>query len=116
HMETAGSLSITLLTGSNGFEGEYYTYAIIGGITLPLILLIIDPKIGFKLSNITVPIMLAFTIYMLIKLLSADNLASLNSFEATKETNWIFGLEAIFAYAVVWLLYIVVWNIMAISV
>lgn len=112
-MGTAGSLSMTLLTGSNGFEGEYYTYAIIGGITLPLILLIIDPKIGFKLSNITVPIMLAFTIYMLIKLLSADNLASLNSFEATKETNWIFGFEAIFAYAVVWLQYIGAWNRMA---
>src|SRR5699024_564322 len=58
-MGSAGDLSVTLLTGSEGFLGEYYVYAIIGGIVLPLILLIIDPKIGFKLSNITVPVMLA---------------------------------------------------------
>lgn len=112
-MGSAGDLSVTLLTGSEGFLGEYYVYAIIGGIVLPLILLIIDPKIGFKLSNITVPVMLAFTIYMLIKLLTADNLMSLKSFEATQETNWIYGFEAIFAYAVVWLQYIGAWNRMA---
>src|SRR5699024_10590553 len=112
-MGSAGELSVSLLTGSSGFAGEYYFYAIIGGILTPVILLIIDPKIGFKLSNITVPVMLTFSIYMLIKLLSADNLAALKSFEATGETSWIFGFEAIFAYAVVWLQYVGSWNRMA---
>lgn len=112
-MGSAGELSVSLLTGSSGFAGEYYSYAIVGGILIPVILLIVDPKIGFKLSNITVPIMLAFSVYMLIKLLTADNLAALKSFEPTRETSWIFGFEAIFAYAVVWLQYIGAWNRMA---
>ncbi|MBD8005382.1 cytosine permease [Bacillus sp. Sa1BUA2] len=112
-MGSAGELSVTILTGSSGFAGEYYAYAIVGGIIIPIILLLIDPKIGFKLSNITVPIMLAFSIYMLIKLLSAENLAALISFKATRETSWIFAFEAIFAYAVVWLQYIGSWNRMA---
>lgn len=112
-MGSAGKLSVSILTGSSGFAGEYYLYAIVGGIIIPVVLLIIDPKIGFKLSNITVPIMLAFSLYMLIKLLSADNLAALKSFEATGETSWIFAFEAIFAYAVVWLQYIGAWNRMS---
>lgn len=112
-MGSAGGLAVTILTGSSGFTGEYYTYAIVGGILLPLILLIIDPKIGFKLSNITVPIMIAFSLYMLVKLLNADNLAAMASFEATRETGWMFGFEVIFAYAVVWLQYIGAWNRMA---
>src|SRR5699024_3316654 len=109
-MGSAGELSVSILTGSSGFKGEYFTYAIAGGIILPVILLIIDPKIGFKLSNITVPVMLAFSVYMLIKLLTAENLAILKSFEPTRETSWIFAFEAIFAYAVVWLQYIGAWN------
>src|SRR5699024_6224556 len=76
-MGSAGELSVAILTGSSGFAGEYFVYAIIGGILIPVILLLIDPKIGFKLSNITVPVMLAFSVYMLIKLLTADNLAAL---------------------------------------
>jgi NCS1 family nucleobase:cation symporter-1 len=112
-MGSAGELSVAILTGSSGFAGEYYAYAIVGGIVIPIILLLIDPKIGFKLSNITVPIMLAFCIYMLIKLLSADNLKALLSFKATGETSWILAFEAIFAYAVVWLQYIGSWNRMA---
>lgn len=112
-MGSAGALSISILTGSNGFTGEYYVYAIIGGILIPLILLLIDPKIGFKLSNFTVPIMLAFSLYMLVKLLTTDHLQVLLSFKATKETSWIYAFEAIFAYAVVWLQYIGAWNRMA---
>lgn len=112
-MGSAGELSVSILTGSSGFAGEYYLYAIAGGIILPVILLMIDPKIGFKLSNITVPIMLGFSIYMLFKLLNAENIAILKGFEPTGETSWIFGFEAIFAYAVVWLQYIGSWNRMS---
>lgn len=112
-MGSAGKLSVNILTGSDGFAGEYYVYAIIGGIIVPVVLLLIDPKIGFKLSNITVPIMLLFSIYMLIKMLTPENLAILTSFEATGETSWIFAFELIFAYAVLWLQYIGAWNRMA---
>lgn len=112
-MGSAGELSVSILTGSSGFAGEYYAYAIVGGLIIPVVLLLIDPKIGFKLSNITVPIMLLFTIYMLFKLLNPENLAILTSFKATGETSWIFAFELIFAYAVVWLQYIGAWNRMA---
>lgn len=110
---SAGELTVSILTGSGGFAGDNYIYAIVGGIILPIILLLIDPKIGFKLSNVAVPIMLAFSFYMLIKLLSADNLTALLSFKATHETSWVYAFEAIFAYAVVWLQYIGSWNRMA---
>lgn len=112
-MGSAGKLSVNILTGTDGFAGEYYVYAIIGGIIVPVVLLLIDPKIGFKLSNITVPIMLLFSIYMLFKMVTPENLSILTSFEATGETSWIFAFELIFAYAVLWLQYIGAWNRMA---
>lgn len=112
-MGSAGDLSMTMLTGSSGFSGEYFVYAIGGGILIPIILLIINPKIGFKLSNITVPIMLAFTIYMLIKLISVENFSTLISFKPTKEANWIFAFESILAYSVLWLQYVGSWNRMS---
>lgn len=112
-MGSAGELSVSILTGSSGFAGEYYAYAIVGGLIIPVVLLLIDPKIGFRLSNITVPVMLLFSVYLLFKMLSPENLAILTSFKATKETSWIFGFEAIFAYSVLWLQYIGAWNRMA---
>ncbi|MFD1361749.1 purine-cytosine permease family protein [Lentibacillus salinarum] len=107
---TAGQMVMETITGGYTFPGDYSIYALGGGIVIPLLLLLINPKMGFKVANITVPLMIIFSIIMLFQMLSAENLSAISSVEPTGEFGWMYAFEVIFAFAVVWLPYLGAWN------
>lgn len=101
---------VATMTGGFSFTGDFSVYALSGGIIIPLVLLLFNPKIGFWLAKISVPILMLFTIYILIKLLSGGYWAQMSEVQPTYETGWAFAFEACVAFAVAWQPYLGAWN------
>ena len=93
------------------FAGDYSIYALGGGIFIPLLLIMINPKNGLYLSRITVPVLSAFSLYVLYTILSNDvYFDRAVNFEATGDVGWAFALETCVVFAVAWQPYLGAWN------
>src|SRR5699024_6733222 len=67
-------------------------------------------KNGFRLANVSVPILVIFSIYILIKLLTPENWAAMKQIEPTHDMTWTFAFEACIVFAVSWFVYLGAWN------
>ncbi len=93
------------------FAGDYSVYALGGGILIPLLLIMINPKNGLYLSKITVPILTGFSLYVLYTILTNDvYFDKAVNFEATGDVGWAFALETCVVFAVAWQPYLGAWN------
>lgn len=92
------------------FAGDYSVYSLGVGILIPLLLIILNPKSGFLLANITVPLLILTSIYILIKIVSSESWVVMKEYEPTNEVGWAFAFEACVAFAVAWFPYLGAWN------
>lgn len=92
------------------FFGDYTVYALGVGIIVPLILIILNPKNGFRLANYSVPVLVIFSIYIFIKLLTPENIALMKQIEPTNEISWAFAFEMCAVFGLSWFVYLGAWN------
>lgn len=92
------------------FAGDFTIFAVGGGILIPAILVMITPKSSFYLSNVTVPILSAFSIYILYKIIVGDHFQKILDFEPTGSVNIAFAVETCVVWAVAWQPYLGSWN------
>ncbi len=92
------------------FPGSYTLFAIGGGVLIPALLVMLTPKASFYLSNITVPLLGGFSIYILIKILNSDHMIDVVNFKATGEVGIAFAIETCVVWAVAWQPYLGSWN------
>jgi NCS1 family nucleobase:cation symporter-1 len=109
----AGTASKTIIhgfAGGFGFPGDFSIYALGAGIIFPLIILMFSQRASFWLSRITVPILLLFALYILIKLISGNYWSQMVHIKPTHATNWAMAFEIIIAFSISWFPYLGSWN------
>lgn len=107
---SAMKLVVGNFQGGVTFPNDYSLYALSVGIVLPLIIVMFSQKAAFRLSKITVPILLAFVAYILIRLAVSGNFSKLVAKPGDGSTNWTGAFEIIFAFSISWFPYLGSWN------
>ena len=92
------------------FAGDYTLYALGVGIVLPLIIIMFSQKAAFQLSKITVPILLAFVVYILVRLVASGFWTRVVTQPGDGSTSWMGAFEIIFAFTISWFPYLGSWN------
>jgi purine-cytosine permease-like protein len=92
------------------FAGDYTLYALGVGIVLPLIIIMFSQKAAFQLSKITVPILLAFVVYILVRLFTGGFWTGVVTQPGDGSTSWMGAFEIIFAFTISWFPYLGSWN------
>jgi NCS1 family nucleobase:cation symporter-1 len=92
------------------FPGDYTVYALGVGIALPLAIVMFSQKAAFRLSKITVPILLAFVAYILIRLTVGGYFTTIVAKSGDGSTTWTAAFEIILAFSISWFPYLGSWN------
>lgn len=92
------------------FTGDYALYAVGTGIVLPLLIIMFSQKAAFWLSRITVPILLVFVAYILIRLIVGGQMSTIAATEGDGSVTWMGAFEIIFAFSISWFPYLGSWN------
>ncbi|MGM8365736.1 purine-cytosine permease family protein [Virgibacillus sp. W0181] len=100
---------VNTISGGVTFTGDYSLYAFLG-LAIPIILLMLSPKNGFRLAKLTVPLLIILAIYLLVNLLQPHYWNQMMNVKPTYDIGWAFVLEALVAFAVAWQPYLGAWN------
>jgi NCS1 family nucleobase:cation symporter-1 len=92
------------------FTGDYTVYALGVGIALPLIIIMFSQKAAFLLSKITVPVLLAFVAYILVRLITGGYWTRVVTTPGDGSQSWMSAFEIIFAFSISWFPYLGSWN------
>ena len=92
------------------FAGDYTLYALGVGIVLPLIIIMFSQKAAFHLSKITVPILLAFVVYILVRVVAGGFWTRVVTQPGDGSMSWMGAFEIIFAFTISWFPYLGSWN------
>lgn len=108
----AGSAMKLVLNGAHGhgFAGDYTLYALGAGVILPLIIVMFSQKAAFILSKVTVPILLAFVAYIIVRLATGGYLTTIAAKHGDGSVSWAAAFEIIFAFNISWFPYLGSWN------
>ncbi|HEY0249006.1 MAG TPA: cytosine permease [Gryllotalpicola sp.] len=101
---------VTRDVAGQGFAGDYTLYALGAGIVLPLIIVMFSQKAAFVLSKITVPILLAFVAYIIVRLAVGGYFATIVHKHGDGSISWAGAFEIIFAFNISWFPYLGSWN------
>ncbi|MGW5363741.1 purine-cytosine permease family protein [Actinopolymorpha pittospori] len=107
---SAMKLVVQNLAGGLTFSGDYTLYALVVGIVLPLIIIMFSQKAAFQLSKITVPILLAFVAYIVVRLVTGGYWTKVTTTPSDGSQSWMSAFEIIFAFAISWFPYLGSWN------
>src|SRR5699024_9951591 len=67
-------------------------------------------KNGFRLANVTVPLLIILSVYILFHLFQPEYLGRMLAYKPSYDISWAFILEALVAFAVAWQPYLGSWN------
>ncbi|MCI2421564.1 cytosine permease [Saccharopolyspora sp. K220] len=107
---SAMKLVVENVGGGLTFAGDYTLYSVGIGIVLPLIIVMFSQKAAFQLSKITVPILLAFIVYILVRLFTGGYLHGMATKPGDGSESWMGAFEIIFAFSISWFPYLGSWN------
>lgn len=107
---SAMKLVVENVTGGFAFAGDYGLYALATGVVLPLAIIMLNQKAAFWLSKITVPILLAFVVYIVIRLVAGGYLPKIVGSKGDGSVSWMGAFEIIFAFSISWFPYLGSWN------
>lgn len=107
---SASTVIVTDYIGMSTFSGDYFVYALLFGIVIPLLVVGIKPSVSFKLFSIAAPIMIAFALYMLWSILTTNRATLANVDHSPGTLGASLAIEMCFGYAVAWLPYLGAWS------
>lgn len=107
---SAMKLVLRSTAGSFSFAGDYTLYALGAGIVLPLIIVMTSQKAAFVLAKITVPILLLFVAYIIVRLAIGGYITKMASHPGDGSTSWASAFETIFSFNMSWFPYLGSWN------
>jgi NCS1 family nucleobase:cation symporter-1 len=107
---SAIKLVVQNVGGGATFTYDYTLYSLGVGIVLPLIIVMFSQKAAFQLSKVTVPLLLAFVAYILIRLAVGGYFTKIAAKPADGSSSWTEAFEIIVAFSISWFPYLGSWN------
>jgi NCS1 family nucleobase:cation symporter-1 len=112
---TSGAASMRQLTHSGStaisFGANWFTlFGLLVGLAVPVAMIWISPKTIFQLCKWTVPLLIGFALWLLIKQFADFGWHGIHAIKPDHSVNFAYGIEAAVAYNLAWLPYMGAWN------
>jgi NCS1 family nucleobase:cation symporter-1 len=112
---TSGSAAMREMTHSGStaisFGANWFTlFGLFVGIVVPVAMIWVNPKTIFQLCRWSVPLLIAFALWLLIKQFSDFGWHGIHAIKADHSVNFAYAIEAAVAYNIAWFPYIGAWN------
>lgn len=112
---TSGAAAMHQMThnGSTAvaFGANWFTlFGLLIGVIVPVAMIWISPRTIFQLCKWTVPLLIVFAAWLLIKQLADFGWHGITAIKPDHSVNFAYGIEAAVAYNLAWLPYMGAWN------
>ena len=112
---TSGAAAMRQLTHSGSgaitFGANWFTlFGLLVGLVVPVAMIWVSPKTIFQLCKWTVPLLIAFALWLLVKQFSSFGWHRIHAIKPDHSVNFAYGIEAAVAYNLAWFPYMGAWN------